>query len=362
MRILARYLFRLFFPVFFICLGVGTAVLLMNHFLRLFNLAVLKGISPLWIAGCFARLLPFFLALAVPMAFLVALLLVLGQLSEDGEITAFRSSGFSFLDILWPYFTLAVAFSALLFYVNHKASPEGYHSFKKSYEGALRQVSAVDLEPRTFVSFGDWKLFAESADRKTGALGGVYLVKQKGANAGLRVEAPAGRLRVDRGAGLTLELERGSLQLPASEPAWLVTAAFESYRLFVPFGAAASPDRPLDLQELTTLRLRERLKDAALSLDHRKEYLTEAALRSAAAASPVVMFWLVCPLGLRLDKRARATGFALSLALLFLYYGLLAFGISLGRRRLECAPWAPWLPNAAGLGAAVFLWTRRLQR
>src|SRR5258708_20011601 len=105
----------------------------MNQFLRLFNLAVLKGISPLWILSCFARLLPYFLSLALPMAFLVALLLTLGQLSESGEIMALRSSGFSFAEILWPYFAMPVLFTAVLFFANPKARPESVPSFLNPY-------------------------------------------------------------------------------------------------------------------------------------------------------------------------------------------------------------------------------------
>lgn len=363
--ILPRYLFRLFFPLFFVCLAVGTSILLMNNFLRLFNVAVLKGISPAWIAFCFARLFPFFLSLAMPMAFLVALLLVLGQLSESGEIMAFRSSGFSFGDILWPYAAIAAAMSVLLFYVNHKASPEGYHAFKSSYEGALKQVSVVDLEPKTFVPLGDWELFAQTADAKSGALGGVYLVKSKGpndsGNKGLRVQAPQGRMRIDKGRGLELILTHGALQLPSQQPDWLVSATFDEYRLFMPFAAAAPADRQPDIQEMNTARLRERLAEPSLDPDHRKEYLTEAAVRSAGAASPFILFWLACPLGLRLEKRARSAGFALSLLVLFFYYGLVALGISLGRRHLAMSAVAPWIPNVAGLVAAVALW-RRLSR
>src|SRR5438045_9654172 len=98
MPILARYLFRQYLPTLFLCLAVCVSVLLMNQFLRLFNLAVLKGISPFWILACFARLMPYLLSLAFPMAFLVALLLTLGYLSENGEIMALLSSGCSFPD------------------------------------------------------------------------------------------------------------------------------------------------------------------------------------------------------------------------------------------------------------------------
>src|SRR5271168_2884639 len=103
MPILPRYFMRLFLPVFALCLAIFSTVLLMNQFLRLFNMAVMKGISPIWIATCFARLLPFISSLAVPMAFVVALLLTFGQLAEGGEIMALRASGFSFFDISWPF-------------------------------------------------------------------------------------------------------------------------------------------------------------------------------------------------------------------------------------------------------------------
>ena len=45
MTILTRYLLRSYLPSFLLCLGVFLFVLLMNYFLRLFNLAVMKGIS-----------------------------------------------------------------------------------------------------------------------------------------------------------------------------------------------------------------------------------------------------------------------------------------------------------------------------
>ena len=49
MSILPRYLMRTFLPLFGLCLALFTGVLLMNTFLKLFSLAVTKGISLVWI-------------------------------------------------------------------------------------------------------------------------------------------------------------------------------------------------------------------------------------------------------------------------------------------------------------------------
>ena len=166
----------------------------MDNFLRLFNMALLKGISLFWIVGCFLRLLPYFLSLALPMAFLVATMVTLGQLSEQGEITALRASGFSFFDLTWPFLAMAAACSAALLLLNHKTAPGGLPFLPQAVRVAAQQVSKVDLQPGSFMRLGPWKLYARKADPETGRLEGVYLVRANAQDAGLRVSAH------DRGA------------------------------------------------------------------------------------------------------------------------------------------------------------------
>ena len=362
MSLLSRYLYRTYLPVFAVCLGIFIFVLLMNYFLRLLNLALMKGISLGWIFICFSRLLPYFLSLALPMAFLVALLLTLGQLSESGEIMALRSAGFSFREMLTPYFVLAASLSAALLYVNHKASPEGFHSFKKSYSRAMSSISRVSLEAKTFLALGEWQLYAEQADRRTGRLSGIRLVKWHGAYRRLRVLAPEGTVEVLPGRGISLRLSGGTLLWPNENPNEHTEAAFGRYDMFLPFVDAAADEREPELPELNTFRLKERLRDPALTPQSRREYTTEAALRSAGAAAPIVLFLAACPLGLRLEKRSRALGFAWSLLLMFGYYGLMAVGIGIGRRSLAFSPWGPWLPDAACLALGTGLWWRMAGR
>lgn len=359
MTILGRYLLRVFLPAFLLCLAVFLFVLLMNYFLRLFNLAAMKGIPLTWIFYCFARLLPYFLSLALPMAFMVGLLLTLGQLSESGEVLAMRSAGISFREMLSPFFALALALTALLFYINHKASPEGFHSFKVAYSRAVNQVSRVDLEPKTLTRLGEWDLFADTVVGES--LTGVRLVKREGNYKRLRIAAPRGRLAVEEGRGVRLDLEDGTMVWPNEDPESHTVSTFGTYRLFVPFVDYTKVHSNPDLVELNTFRIRERLASGTLSPQHRREHLTEAALRSAGAAAPFVLFWVACPLGLSLEKHSRPVGFAWSLAVIFAYYGLLAFGVGLGRRDEALSPWAPWLADAAGLAAGARLWWTRLR-
>lgn len=362
MPVLSRYLLAQYLSPFSLCLGAFLAVLLMNYFLRLFNVAVTKGIAVSWIFLCFAKLSPYFLSLALPMAFLVALLLTLGQLSESGEVMALRASGYSFKELLKPYFAVAACLSALLFFVNHWASPWGFHAFRESYADAVAQVSRLDFEARALTRLGDWEFYSDRVDAEDGRLHGVRLVKRQGGYARLRIAAPSGQALLIQRKGLRLDLNDGQLAWPNEDPQSHTTAGFRRSELFIPFSDSDRALREPEIQEYTTVALRARAKDPAVAPQRRREYSTEATLRGAGAFAPLALFLVACPLGLSLERRAKAVGFALSLGVLFGYYGLLALGLGLGRRGGDLSALAPWFANLAALGAAGVLWRRLLAR
>lgn len=356
MPILPRYILRQFLPTFGAGLALFLSILLMNQFLRLFTTAMMKGLPLWWIFSCFARLLPSFASLAVPMAFLVAAMVTLGQLADTGEVMALRASGFSFFEIAKPFFWTAVALSALLLVVNHGAGPQGFHSFRTRTSEAGEKLAKIDLRPGVFMPLGPWRLYASRVNRSTGDLEKVYLVRP-GKKDPIRINGERGRITLDPGRGVDLVLENGQLQLPNGDPERYTSGRFERYTVFLPLVAPETEHEP-DIQEMTTRELRAREKDPALPHDRRLEYIVETASRSSGALSPFIFFWIAAPLGLGLKRRARGTDFAISLGVMFTFYGLLVVGISLGRRHDLLAPTAPWLADAAGLLIGAWLTKR----
>ncbi len=356
MPILPRYILRLFLPTFGAGLLMFLGVLVMQQFLRLFTLAVMKGLPVWWILACFARLLPSFASLAVPMAFLVAAMVTLGALADSGEIMALRAAGFSYREIVRPFLWLAVALSALLLLINHKTGPEGFRSFRKRTSEAAQKMAKIELRPRVFTSVGPWRLYAREADDATGKMESVYLVNPDRRDP-VRVNAQRGRLKLEPGRGVSLVLEDGQLQLPNHDPEHYTTGRFERYRLFMPLIETAAPRDP-DLQEMTSRELAARAAAPGLPQEKRLELLVEKSARSAGALSPFVFFFVAAPLGMGIKRRARGADFAASLGVMFVYYALLVVGVSLGRRHDLLAPTAPWLGDAVGLLVGAWL-TRR---
>lgn len=353
MPLLQRYIIRQFLPVFGAGLALFLGVLLMNQFLRLFAMAMLKGLPLLWILTCFSRLLPSFATLAVPMAFLVAVMVTLGHLTDTGEVMALRAAGFSFHEISRPFLWMALALSLLMLVVNHKVGPDGFRSFKRRTSEAAQKIAKIDLRPRTFTPVGPWRLYARDAVSSTGHLEGVYLVRPNREES-LRINAREGTIWLDPGRGIDLELRDGQLVLPNKEPERFTSGRFERYRVHLPLDAPMAPREP-DLQEMSTKTLRAKAVEPGIIDEKRYEYLVEVSVRTAGALSPFVFFWVATPLGLGLRRRARGADFVASLLVMFVFYGLLVVGVSLGRRHGSLASFAPWLADIVGLAAGAWL-------
>lgn len=101
-KIINHYIFKeIAFP-FIIILFVLTFVLLMGKLLQIMDLMVNKGISTFAIAKLIVFLLPSFLLFTIPIALLIAILIAMGRLSADNEITVLRASGVSLTQLYYP--------------------------------------------------------------------------------------------------------------------------------------------------------------------------------------------------------------------------------------------------------------------
>ena len=110
MKLLKKYILKEHFTPFFYSLLIVIFLLFTNFLLRAIDRFLGKGISLSIILEYLFMNLGWILALATPMAILIATLMSYGRFSEDNELTALKSSGISFLRIIYP----GIIFSALI--------------------------------------------------------------------------------------------------------------------------------------------------------------------------------------------------------------------------------------------------------
>ncbi|MEC8839289.1 MAG: LptF/LptG family permease, partial [Candidatus Neomarinimicrobiota bacterium] len=99
-------------------------MLFINFFLRAIDRFLGKGLSALTIFEYLFLNLAWIVALAVPMAVLIATLMAFGRMSEDNEINAMRASGISFTSILKPALIFGLIICLSLTYFNNYILPE----------------------------------------------------------------------------------------------------------------------------------------------------------------------------------------------------------------------------------------------
>lgn len=363
-RIIPFYLLRTLIPYLLASVGVLSAVIFMNQFVRIFNTAIMLGASLGWLAYSLVQMIPGVLALSLPMAFQLAVLLTLAAFSERGEVMAMRAAGFSFGQIVWPVGLCALLLSAGLVWLNNWENPNAYRRFRTAQHKLASSITNVKVEPGAFSNIGEWRLYAEHVDQDRGMVSGIHLFKyeDEGSNAwAMRISAPKGRFSVLPGKGMNLEMWDGQFQRSdPKDPSAMIMADYKSYAVFIPF-TGAQAKREYYLTETTTPEILRTIKEKTLSRQREAEYKVEASTRMAMALSPLLFFWISCPLGLSMAKRNRAWGLLLSIAILFVFYGVMACGIGLGRKVFAVAWWAPFLADAMAVAVGATLWHMRLK-
>jgi len=165
MRLLPRYIARELVMPFIFALGIIVFILFINFFLRAVDRFLGKGLDLFTILEYLFLNLAWIVALAVPMAVLIATLMAFGRLSEDNEINALRASGISFLTILRPALFFGTGVCLLLIFFNTKILPEmNFHA--RLLAGDIRKMRpGLDIEPGHFIdNIPDYSMIIREKD------------------------------------------------------------------------------------------------------------------------------------------------------------------------------------------------------
>ncbi len=132
-KTLNRYILREITVPFFMVLFVLTFVLLMGKILQLMDMMVNKGVGFPDIARLVFYLSPSFLVFTVPISLLIAILMGLGRLSGDNEITVLKASGISLYRLSHPVALLTLVAVLLTSIVGFFLVPYGNFATKNLF-------------------------------------------------------------------------------------------------------------------------------------------------------------------------------------------------------------------------------------
>lgn len=152
MNLLDRYIFKSILATAIAAVALFAFVLAAGNIIRDLLGPLLSGQLPLLSFGRLVLLLmPFVISYALPLGMLTGVLLTLGRLSSDSEITAMRAAGLSIPRIARPALILAALGVALGLRINFQSMPWARVQYHRELATAVRANPLSYIRQKTFI-------------------------------------------------------------------------------------------------------------------------------------------------------------------------------------------------------------------
>ena len=360
MRIIDRYVIREVLLPFFIGLSVFTFILIIPFLIQYAEDFIAKGVPILVVLRIMGTLLPQALALAIPAAILVGLLVAFGRLSADREFVAMQACGIGLKRLLRPVTVVALLGLAATSYVMIVALPNANQTFNEIRFRIISARAEGEVKPRVFfTAFPNLAIYVREVPA-TGGWNDLFMADTRPGTTPATYLARRGRVILDaEHRRVEMLLENGTRHTADAAGKYEV---FQFDRLVLavdpesvfPRTGPAKGDNEMTVGELQT-RVGE-IEGVGQSAHNQRM----AIHRKFSIPVACLVFGLI---GLALGATNRRDGkmgsFVFGLAVIFSYYIPLFLGPSLAKSGMV-PPWlAVWFPNLLLGGVGTVMMMRR---
>ncbi len=176
MKILTKYILKEHAAPFFFGMAAIVFVFLLNTIFRDLGRILGKGLPLLVILKFFGLNFAWILALAIPMAVLIATLMAFGRLSSDREIDAIKASAIPVHRLITPVFLAAGILALFMIYFNNQILPDFNHELRMMYYDISRTKPMMSLDPNVFnKDIPNYSILVQKIDQKKDLLQGIFI-------------------------------------------------------------------------------------------------------------------------------------------------------------------------------------------
>ncbi len=379
---LHRYLFLSTAAIAFASVGVIVLLMVVGNALRdLFDLVDEGKITTETLFDLLQLLIPYTFSYAMPAGALMGVLVVVGRLSSNNELTALKASGISLWRVSVPLVLFCLLATGITAWINAYAAPSARASYKDLIPNAIRANPLRLIVPRQFVhDFPGYVVFVGDIEGEGQAsiIRDVWIWELDDDSLPVRIlRAEAGDLSYDvERDSLILRLEQGFVELrDTADPNDLgevqPSLFFDNVSIRLPleevFGRTEQVTKvaylslPQKLDRLDSLR--QRLARAPpVEREALQREITQVRYRIqdgfASAVSALSLGLLAIPLGIKVSRQETSVNVGLAIALMLLYYLSNEMLAWLRDNPAAHPELLVWLPNLVAQGFAAWLFLR----
>ena len=375
MGLLQRHIFKSVLLSCAIAVGLFAFILMVGNAVKdLLGYVVAGQIKLETFAELVLLLLPFVVAYALPIGMLTGVLLVLGRMSAEHEVTAIRAAGLSLSWVARPVLLLGVLGVLLGLVFNFQFMPWARVVYHTELAGAVRTNPLSFIVPRTFIrDFPGRVLYVGEKNGKTMKDFWMWELDSQG---GVRnfAHAASGSVDYDEATDeLVLNLVDVQVESMSAKPGPGDFAEPQAYGHFGRFPTRLSLRRLFGpvvvhrkLQWYTFAELMAEWRRLARPATAPAPAQTLERMKvqmviqdKFATAFAVFTFALIgVPLGIKVSRRETSANLGVALALAMTYYFLTVIIGWLENRPALRPDLLTWLPNLIFLGVGLWLFWR----
>jgi lipopolysaccharide export system permease protein len=355
MKIIYRYLALEFVPPFIYAFCLITLIILMNLVVQMLGRIAGKGLDPYVVVEFFFLNLAWIVALAVPMAVLVATLSAFGRLSAENEITALKAAGFSLWQMMVPFLIIAAVLCYLLIEFNNRVLPDFNHRTRVLSGDIHRKRPTLALEEGIFIfDLPKYVLWSQQIDQKTSHLNSLVIYDYSDPRQPTVISADEGQLNFMREEeAFHLILYEGEIHRQDSrDPTAYQRTDFEKslVRISAPnmvferHESGYRSDRELSAPEMMA-RVQEMKADPDKNRRKINAFMVEIHKKYSIPVACLVFILIGAPLGVRIHRSGLGVAAGLSVLFFLVYWAFLIGGEDLADRGFITPAMAMWAPN-----------------
>jgi LPS export ABC transporter permease LptG/LPS export ABC transporter permease LptF len=352
-------------------LGLGflvyTFILLLRFLFQSAEMIIRRGLPVSVVGELLLLSLPNIVVLTLPMSLLFGILIAVSRLSSDSELIAMRATGISLLTLYRPILLISGFFTVINALLMIYALPWGNSSLQQLRLDLMTQSVSQQVQPRVF--YEEWEgkvVYVFEAPPGENRWKGVFLAESIPSGEDNQITiADWGEVKVDEtGEKVTLRLYNAARhKVNLQEPDRYEISRHKRLDLVLEEQFASEQRAKVSVsksvRELTLEELRDLSNDPTASHEQRNLAEVEIHKKFAIPVACMVFGLFALPLGINNRRGGKASGFALSIGVITVYYILLSNGEEAARYGEFPAWLSMWMPNVVLAAAGFFLLVRR---
>jgi lipopolysaccharide export system permease protein len=364
-KIIDRYIFKEIASPFIIILFVLTFVMLMGKIMQIMDLFVNKGVGFFAIAKIIIFLLPNFMLFTIPIALLISILIAMGRLSSDNEITALKTSGISLMQMYYPVAIASLIAFIFTIIMSYFIVPQSNFATRRLLFNVAQEKANIGIKERVFNdNFKDFLIYAKKISLNNNYMEGVIVSDKRMIGKQNTIFAEKAFLVSDpESMKVKLKMENGSIHTVSPDLKNYRKIDFKSYDINLDLSVAiANFDKSAKSStDMTMSELLEKIKKPGMDGKDIRELYIEAHKKFSTPLACIFFGLLALPLGIRSHRSVKSKGFAIGLIIVCFYYLLRIGGEAFAETGYVPVAIGVWMPNIlfALIGICLFYMTSK---